>query len=109
VGASVKEAYVTLLELAVVLQLLPFLYLYAALVRLPARAAGERLYFQPATLRAAGCCGLATTALGMVVAFVPSREVTSVWLFELKMLLGSGFFLALAGLFFFSSRARVRT
>jgi amino acid transporter len=109
VGATVKEAYVTLLELAVVLQLLPFLYLYAALVRLPARAAGERLYFRPATLRAAGCCGLATTALGMVVAFVPSREVTSVGLFELKMLLGSGFFLGLAGLFFFSSRARRAT
>ena len=106
VGATVKEAYLTLLELAVVLQLLPFLYLYAALIRLPGRTAPERLRFRPATLRFAGVCGLATTALGMVVAFVPSRQVTSVWLFELKMLVGSGFFLGLAGLFFFTSKAQ---
>ena len=106
VGATVKEAYLTLLELAVVLQLLPFLYLYAALIRLPGRTAPERLRFRPTTLRFAGVCGLATTALGMVVAFVPSRQVTSVWLFELKMLVGTGFFLGLAGLFFVTSRAR---
>src|SRR5262245_28190153 len=49
VGSTVKEAYVTLLDLAVVLQLLPFLYLYAALLRLsapgsrrPVSSAGRR-------------------------------------------------------------------
>lgn len=106
VGSTVKEAYVTLLDLAVVLQLLPFLYLYAALIRLSATAAPAPLFFRRFTLRVAGCCGLATTALGMIVAFVPSRQVESVWLFELKMLVGCGFFLGLAGLFFFTSKAR---
>ena len=34
VGATVEQAYRTMLLLAVVLQLVPFLYMYAALVRL---------------------------------------------------------------------------
>ncbi len=106
VGATVKEAYITLLDLAVVLQLVPFLYLYAALIRLSAPGAVEAAYFRKGTLRLAGWSGLTTTALGMIVAFVPSRQVASVWLFELKMLLGCGFFLGLSALFFFTSRTR---
>jgi amino acid transporter len=105
VGSTVKEAYVTLLDLAVFLQLLPFLYLYAALVRLSGPAAPPPLFFRPATLRVAGWSGLATTALGMLVAFVPSRQVESVWLFELKLLLGCSFFVGLAGLFFWRAKA----
>jgi glutamate:GABA antiporter len=78
-GSTVAEAYQVLLRAAVVIQLIPFLYLFAGLMRLePARA--------PA--RVAGFVGLATSAFGIVTAFIPSSQVTSVLVFELKMLAG---------------------
>lgn len=99
IQATVKEAFLTLLDLAVVLQLVPFLYMYWALVRLAGRrdAAG---HFAGAKLRFAGFSGLLVTILGMGVAFVPSRQITSVWLFELKMFIGCAFFLGLAAVLF---------
>ncbi len=99
-GATVKEAYVTLLDLAVVLQLVPFLYLYAGLIRVAVKGPREAGHYSPAKLWLSGASGLLTTSLGMVVAFVPSRQIESVWLFELKMLLGCAIFLGMAGFFF---------
>lgn len=107
VGAQVKEAFVTMLDLAVVLQLVPFLYMYAALVRLGMRPDGQGVY-SPSKLRLAGFSGLATTIVGMVVAFVPSRQIRSIWVFELKMAIGTVFFLLLAGFFFFIYARRKR-
>ena len=100
VGATVKEAYVTLLDLAVVLQLVPFLYIHAGLLRIAVKGPREAGHYSRGALWAAGLSGLLTTALGMVVAFVPSRQIESVWLFELKMLLGCAFFLGVARFLF---------
>jgi amino acid transporter len=105
-GASVREAYVTLLDLAVVLQLIPYLYLYAALLKYSLRSAPDPLRHSRRTLRLAGLAGLLSTALGMVVAFVPSRQIASVLLFELKMLVGCGVFLGLAVFFYWRGRRR---
>jgi glutamate:GABA antiporter len=102
VGAGVEEAYRILLLLAVVLQLVPFLYLYAALVRLAARSNYAQAFYKRGTLWAAGISGFATTALGMGVAFVPpAGRHEPVWLFELKMLAGCMFFVGLAVVFFY--------
>jgi amino acid transporter len=106
-GASVERAYKTLLLLAVVLQLVPFLYMYAALIRLagqsdfvPARYSKPVLYF-------AGIAGLLTTVVGMVVAFLPPEDRGEpVWLFELKMTAGALFFLGTAAVLFFSYSRR---
>ncbi|HZP63521.1 MAG TPA: APC family permease [Terriglobales bacterium] len=100
VGAQVKEAFVTMLDLAVVLQLVPFLYMYAGLVRLASRNT-ERAYYSKRTMLSAGWCGLLTTVLAMAVAFVPSHQIDSIWLFEIKMIFGTLFFLGLAAFFFF--------
>ena len=100
VGAQVKEAFVTMLDLAVVLQLIPFLYMYAGLIRLAGRseAAG---HYSKKTILLAGWCGLLTTVLGVAVAFVPSHQIDSIWLFEVKMVVGTLFFVGLAAFFFF--------
>jgi amino acid transporter len=100
VGAQVKEAFVTMLDLAVVLQLMPFLYMYAGLIRLGRKHEPEG-YYSKNTMLLAGGCGLLTTALGMAVAFVPSHQIESIWLFEIKMVVGTLFFLGLAAFFFF--------
>ena len=48
----------------------------------------------------AALSGLAATALGGLVAFVPSRQINSIWIFELKMFAGCGLFLGLAAFLF---------
>jgi amino acid transporter len=101
VGAGVKEAFVTMLDLAVVLQLVPFLYMYGAVLKLAKKsAAGEGYYSRPKLL-VAGSCGLATTMLAIGVAFIPSHQITSIGLFETKMVSGTLLFIGLAAFFFF--------
>jgi glutamate:GABA antiporter len=106
-GASVKEAFVTLLDLAVVLQLVPFLYVYALIIRMSSADAPETRAYSKTTLRLAGISGLLTTALGMIVAFVPSRQIESVLVFEAKLVAGCALFLGLA-VFFFKRGERIK-
>jgi glutamate:GABA antiporter len=106
---SIREAYVTLLDLAVLLQMVAYFYVYASLARV-AFGSKSRGRYKPWQIRVAAISGLVATALGTVVAFVPSRQVDSVWRFELKMFLSCGVFLATAaGLFRYYSRRRVQT
>jgi glutamate:GABA antiporter len=99
VGAQVKEAFVTMLDLAVVLQLIPFLYMYAGLIKLAGRP--EAGHYSKRTVLLAGWSGLTTTVLAVAVAFVPSHQIESIWLFEIKMVVGTLFFVGLAAFFFF--------
>jgi amino acid transporter len=101
VGAGVKEAFVTMLDLAVVLQLVPFLYMHAALLKLAGQTVPGEGHYSKATLLVAGSCGLITTILGMGVAFIPSHQIESIRLFEIKMFTGTLFFIGLAWFFFF--------
>jgi len=98
IGATVKEAYTTLLDLSVLLQMLSFLYLYATLLAVAMR--GGAGYFGKARIWFAAVSGLVTTTVGGLVAFVPSRQIESIWIFEAKMVLGCGVFLALAAFLF---------
>jgi amino acid transporter len=105
VGATAREAFVTLLDLAVVLQLVPYVYVFLVLLRLAAPAAPEPASFRKPVLRAAGCAGLLTTCLGMALAFVPSREIASIWVFEAKLIGGCALFLGVAVAFFLRGQA----
>ncbi len=105
--SSVKEAYVTLLDLAVVLQMLSYLYLYGSLAVVAFQRPFTPGFYGKTRIRLAAVSGLLTTIIGMVVAFVPSRQVESVWLFEVKMFVTCLVFLGLAGaLFAYYSRRR---
>jgi amino acid transporter len=79
VGSNVAEAYQVLLKAAVVIQLIPFVYLFLALAKTTDVTAGAR---------AAGVLGLCTTVVGLGAAFLPTSDVTSVALFEVKMIIG---------------------
>ncbi len=97
--ATVQEAFVTLLALAVVLQLIPSAYMYAALLRLAFfDAPSEHAFYRKPRLAFAGAAGLVTTILGIVVAFLPPAQVESVWKYELKMFVGCSVFLVVAPL-----------
>jgi len=109
IGASVREAYLTLLDLAVVLNMIAYLYMYGVLLRVAVQKGRAPTYFKKTTLRAAALSGLITTTIGTVVAFIPSRQISSIGLFELKMFASCAVFLGLAVFFFrFYSRAASR-
>lgn len=99
-GIHVQETFQRLLSLAVVLQLVPFLYMFAALVKFGwvGDASGR---YKKGTLLAAGVCGFVTTFLGMVLVFFPAQQVTSLVSYEVWMIGGTAFFIALAAFFFF--------
>ena len=101
IGAQVKEAFQTLLNLAVVLQLVPFLYMFAALIRLASRDSEHAGYYSKTTLRIAGISGFIVTCIGTALAFFPPPDITSKGTFEIKMWVGTIVLLALAGFFFF--------
>ena len=100
-AGGVQAAFQTMLSIAVVLQLVPFLYMFAALLKLAFKTAeGEGHYSRP-VLTMAGGSGLITTAIAIVVAFFPASQITSVLKYELSMFGLTLFFLALAAFFFF--------
>jgi amino acid transporter len=75
-GSSVAEAYQVLLKAAVVIQLIPLVYLFLALMKTPGVGMGPRV---------AGGVGLTTTIIALLAAFLPTSDVASVALFETKM------------------------
>jgi amino acid transporter len=99
-GFHVQEAFQRLLSLAVVLQLVPFLYMFAALVKYAWNNDTSGRYGR-AKLMISGLCGFVTTALGILLVFFPAQQITSLVSYELWMVGGTAFFAALAAFFFF--------
>src|ERR1700704_393822 len=84
-GAGVQETFQKLLSLAVVLQLIPFLYMFAALLKI---AFGEKFVpgrYGKTTLVLSGASGLVTTILGITLAFFPAQQITSKVSYEVWM------------------------
>ena len=100
-GGSVQETFQKLLSLAVVLQLVPFLYMFAALLRLAVGEADGKGRYSKGVLIAAGSSGLLTTILAIIVAFFPAQQITSVFLYEVWMVGGTVLFIGLAAFFFY--------
>jgi amino acid transporter len=100
-GAGVQETFQKLLSLAVVLQLVPFIYMFGALLKIAADGSFVRGRYSKPTLFFAGVSGLVTTILGIALAFFPAQQITSVLSYEVWMFGGTLIFIGLAGFFFF--------
>ena len=108
-GAGVQEAFQTMLSTAVVLQLVPFLYMFGALLKFASHYEREKSHFSKPVLFLAGLGGLVTTTLGIGLVFFPARQITSLTWYELNMVGGTVFFIGLAAFFFFVySRRKAR-
>ena len=101
IGAGVQETFQKLLSLAVVLQLVPFLYMFGALLKFAFDPTAGRGHYSRPVLMAAGASGLITTILGIALAFFPAQQITSLKLYELWMFGGTAFFIGTAAFFFF--------
>jgi len=100
-GAGVQETFQKLLSLAVVLQLVPFVYAFGALVKFAVSETVPKGQYGRGAMFLAGSSGLLTTCLGIALVFFPAQQITSLWSYELWMVGGTVFFIGLAAFFFF--------
>ena len=100
-AGGVQAAFQTMLSIAVVLQLVPFIYMFAALLKLSFRSAPSEGRYSRGVLVMAGSSGLITTIVAIVVAFFPASQIRSILKYELSMFGLTLFFIALAAFFFF--------
>jgi len=100
-GAGVQETFQKLLSLAVVLQLIPFLYMFGALLKIAFGQSFEKGRYGKTTLILAGFSGFMTTGLGIALAFFPAQQIKSLRSYEIWMFGGTLFFIGLAAFFFF--------
>jgi glutamate:GABA antiporter len=103
VGAGVQETFQKLLSLAVVLQLVPFVYMFGALVKFAITESTPKGQYGRATLFLAGVSGLLTTVLGIALVFFPAQQITSLFQYELWMVGMTLLCIGLAAFFFFFS------
>jgi len=97
----VQESFQRLLSLAVVLQLIPFLYVFGALLKIAFDRKFERGHYGKGTLIFAGISGLVTTVLGILLAYFPAQQITSLVSYEIWMVGGTLLFIGLAAFFFY--------
>lgn len=100
-AAGVQETFQKLLSLAVVLQLIPFLYMFGALLKIAASPSFSKVQYGKPALFFAGASGLVTTTLGIALAFFPAAQITSILSYEIWMFGGTLGFIGLAAFFFF--------
>jgi hypothetical protein len=101
VGAGVQETFQKMLSLAVVLQLIPFIYMFGALLKLAAKPADGKGYYSKTTLVLSGISGMVTTILGIALVFFPAQQITNLLSYEIWMFGGTLFFIGLAAFFFY--------
>jgi len=101
VGSGVQESFQRLLSLAVVLQLIPFLYMFGALLKIAFDEKFVRGHYGRRMLVFAGVSGMLTTVLGIALAFFPAQQITSLLSYEIWMFGGTLGFIGLAAFFFF--------
>jgi glutamate:GABA antiporter len=101
VTGKVQESFQRLLSLAVVLQLIPFLYVFGALLKIGFSENFVRGHYRRGTLIFAGFSGLVTTILGIALAFFPAQQITSLVSYEIWMIGGTLLFIGLAAFFFY--------
>jgi len=100
-GSGVQESFQRMLSLAVVLQLVPFLYMFGALLKIAMEKGFQPARYGKTTLLLAGASGMLTTALGIGLAFFPAQQISSIASYETWMLGGTIFFIGAAAFFFF--------
>jgi glutamate:GABA antiporter len=92
---TISGAYEVLINATIVVYFIPFLYMYAAVIKLAYRenrGSEEHSVLIPggrAGVWIAGSLGFAVTALSIVLALIPSKDVTDTVSYELKIIGGT--------------------
>jgi len=114
ISENTRVAYQILVDAATILYFIPFLYMYAAVIKLYARA--DRRENRSAVLIpggragvcAAGGLGLLVVGVGIVLSFVPPGDTSNKFLFEAKLVAGT-VLSVLLGLILYYRGSRLRS
>ncbi|HEY6905346.1 MAG TPA: APC family permease [Candidatus Acidoferrales bacterium] len=115
INETANNAYQIFVDAGTILYFIPFLYMYAAVIKLsyrPDRNANPNAALVPGGrigVWVAGLLGFAVVVGGIVLSFIPPAEATNKWLFEAKLIGGTvgGVLLGLI-LYFRGARAKAR-
>jgi amino acid transporter len=109
IGSSVNDMYLILLQTTVVLQLIPYLYMFIGLTKVHRTYHTVQGYFSNRiTTVAAGSAGAVMTFFGIIFAFIPSGGIENVAGYEAKLIIGCVGFM-IPGLVFFSLSKKHRS
>ncbi len=111
-GSTVKEAFLILLDMSIILYFIPFLYMFAALiwhVKKNTGGGGIISFFQKSGLAVwtISILGFGITLLSIIISSVPTKHVENKELFVVKVV-GGAVFLTGAGLVVYFIRKRQR-
>lgn len=101
VNQTVNTAYQVFVDAAVILYFIPFLYMYAAVIKLAYRAdrkPGENVVLIPGGkpgVWIAGILGGLVVVGGIALSLIPPGETTNKWLFEGELVGGTALFIAI--------------
>jgi amino acid transporter len=109
-GSTVKEAFLVLLDMAVILYFIPFLYLFVAFLRHVRKDTGREGFFRRfrqtgAAAWTVAAAGFGITLLSTVLSAIPSKDVENGRLFVLKVVGGAAVLIG-AGLVVYALRRR---
>ena len=108
-GTSVKGAYDVLVSIGVITYLVPYLFLFAALIRLRREPAGEEVILVPGGKPAAifiACVGFCTAALAILLSLIPSPDEPRKVLVTVKVLGAAFVLIGLGVLLYWAGKAR---
>ena len=110
VGSTVKEAFLVLLDMSIILYFIPFLYMFAALVLHMKRNTGGEGFivaFQKsrAVVWLVAVLGFCTTLFSTIISSVPTKDIENKWLFVVKVV-GGAVLLIGAGLIVYYRKRR---
>jgi amino acid transporter len=106
IGSSVSDMYLFLLQTTVILQLIPYVYMFASLIKVRATYGNDNAYFKSRIITySAGVMGAVMSVFGIAFAFVPTEDVSSIFIYELKLFLSCvGFIVPALAFYYFSQR-----
>ena len=101
IGSSVGEMYLFLLQTTVILQLIPYVYMFAALIKVRSTYGKSGGFFRNKYVTIiSGFIGGGMTVFGIAFAFVPSSNISAILTYELKLILSCLGFLIPAVIFY---------
>ncbi|MFB0518092.1 MAG: APC family permease [Acidobacteriota bacterium] len=109
-GSSIKDAYMILLDMVIVIYFIPYLYMFASLIALRRKKVeATKAILIPGGKTGAwltSLVGFGATLLAIIMATVPSEAIKNVWLYEAKVLGGCAAFLLTGTLIYLASKAK---
>ena len=108
-GATVEAAYDALVSMAVIAYFIPFLYMFAALVRVQREPAGPevmRVPGGPPVAIVVGAVGFVTTAISIVLALIPPAHERNPTVSALKVAGSSALLIGIGALLYLRAKKR---